>query len=99
MRSPSLYSSRPRCVGVMVAHGPDVNARCAARTARSTSSEVALGTRVQTLPVNGSMLSKYAPFEAALDWPSTYRAKVSTCWLRSYTGPPGRLLYYRRTPL
>ena len=60
IRSPSRRSSAPRRDAVSAGHSPDVNARCAARTARSTSSAVPRGMSAQGVARNGSSLSKWS---------------------------------------
>ena len=69
-RSASRRRLRPRSVGVVCDHGPSVNARCAASTARPTSAAVASGMTAQGSPVAGFMLSKVPPSPAFTHAPS-----------------------------
>jgi hypothetical protein len=59
-RSPSLRSSAPRFDAVSAGHSPEVKARCAARTARSTSSAVPRGMSAHGVARKGSSLSKWS---------------------------------------
>src|SRR5687768_6546072 len=61
MRSASLRSSAPRFVALSFGHSPDVNAWCAALTARSASRAPPLGISAQGLPVKGLSLGKVSP--------------------------------------
>ena len=62
----------PLAVGVSVDHGPSLNARCAACTARPTSASDASGTSAQVSPVAGLTLVKVAPFSASTHSPLIY---------------------------
>src|SRR4029077_19058426 len=72
-RSPSLRRRAPRCEAVSFGHGPDVNAVCAALTARSTSSAVHRGISAHGLPVYGLSVSK--------NWPDAESTQCPAMWV------------------
>ena len=69
-----------------------VKAFCAAATALSTSSTSLSGTVAQTLPVDGSKLSRWRSPAARLNWPSM---KFST-WMRPSVAITRTSLVWRR---
>jgi hypothetical protein len=60
-RSPRRRSSAPRFEAVSFGQSPEVNALCAAFTARSTSSTAQRGISAHGLPVYGLSVSKNSP--------------------------------------
>src|SRR5688572_19631975 len=69
MRSPSLRKSAPRCVALSFGQSPSVNALCAARTARSTSSAPPRGINAHGFPAYGLSVSKVWPEAASVHSP------------------------------
>src|SRR5688500_20166078 len=61
MRSPSFLRSAPRFDALSFGHSPDVNALCAALTARSASCAPPRGMAAQGFPVKGLSLGKVSP--------------------------------------
>src|SRR5688572_4772645 len=88
-RSASRRSRAPRFDAVSRGHSPEVNAACAARTARSASAAVPRGINAHGSPRYGLSLSKTSPEPASIHSPPTYiryRVRVEVVAMRG--GPP-----------